>query len=66
MSETRPQYDAALRRRAQRHGRERGCWVYIAADELETAGYAPTEPPPFYRVWGRKRGTVLVRLYRAQ
>lgn len=64
MSEqTLPQYDAGLRRRSQRTQRERGCWVYIPSDELLTAGIPLDGPPPFYRVWGRARGSVLVRLY---
>lgn len=58
-------YDHAERRQSARRGRERGCHIYIAADELEAAGFDPyTEPPPFYRVWGSSRGGVFVRLYR--
>lgn len=57
-------YDHARRRRAKRSGRERGCWAYIAADELEKAGYSPEDPPPFYRVWGLSRGGLMLRLYR--
>jgi len=64
VTETRPQYDAQQRRRAVRGGRQRGCSIYIASDELEAAGIDPAGPPPFYRVWGRSRGSVLVRLYR--
>jgi hypothetical protein len=64
MTDTRPQYDARARRRAVRGGRQRGCSIYIAADELEAAGYDPAGPPPFYRVWGTARGGVFVRLYR--
>lgn len=57
-------FDAMLRRRATRSGRERGCWVYIAAEELVKAGVDLDAPVPFYRVWGFRRGSVLVRLYR--
>lgn len=57
-------YDPALRRQAKRTGRERGCWIYIAAEELEAAGYDPQGTAPFYRVWGGIRGGVRVRLYR--
>lgn len=57
-------YDDALRRRPQRNGREKGCWVYIPRDELVKAGVDPDGELPFYRVWGRERGSVLVRLYR--
>ena len=41
-------------------------WIYIPAAELETAGrtIAPDEPLPTYRLWGRARGTVIVRIYR--
>jgi hypothetical protein len=56
-------YDHAERRRSVRRGRERGCWVYIPAEELERTGHA-SGPPPFYRLWGTARGGVLVRLYR--
>jgi hypothetical protein len=45
-------------------GREKGCRVYIAADELERAGYDPSGPAPFYRVWGSSRGGLFIRLYR--
>lgn len=57
-------YDVGLRRRGVRQGRERGCWVYIPLEELKRAGYEGTDPPPFYRTWGTKRGGVFVRLYR--
>jgi hypothetical protein len=57
-------YDAAARRRSQRRGRERGCWVFIPAEELEKAGVDPSGPAPAYRTWGTSRGGVLVRLYR--
>lgn len=57
-------YDPALRRRATRGGRDKGCRVYIAAEELLKAGWAPGGPLPFYRVWGSSRGGLFVRLYR--
>lgn len=63
LGDDRPQYDGQERRRAVRGGRQRGCSIYIAADELRRAGIDPSGPPPFYRVWGRQRGSVLVRLY---
>jgi hypothetical protein len=56
-------HDAAARRRAQRRGRERGCWVYIAAEALAAAGYGPDTPAPWYRVWGGQRGRYVVTLY---
>lgn len=57
-------YDSGARRRAQRRGRERGCWVFIPSEELRKAGYDPAGEPPFYRTWGTARGGVFVRLYR--
>lgn len=57
-------YDAAQRRQAQRRGRERGCWVYIPMEELQKVGIDLDGDPPFFRVWGRERGSVLVRLYK--
>lgn len=57
-------YDSGARRRAQRRGRERGCWVYVPAEELRKAGYDPDAAPPYYRTWGTARGGVFVRLYR--
>jgi hypothetical protein len=62
---TRPgSYDHAKRRQSIRRGREKGCSIYIAADELERAGFDPDGPPPFYRVWGSSRGGLFVRLYK--
>ena len=57
-------YDKALRRRAVRKQREKGCSVYIPAEELLRAGIDPDGPEPFYRVWGSPRGSVVIRLYR--
>jgi hypothetical protein len=48
--------DTAARKRAQRHGRERGCRVNITADELEAAGIDPAGPVPWYRVVGIGKG----------
>lgn len=47
-----------------RRGRERGCWVYIPAEELLKAGI--DGPRPWYRTWGSSvRGArVTVNLYR--
>lgn len=58
-----PQYDAARRRRTTRRQREKGCSVYIPAEELEKAGFVPGGDLPWYRVWGSRRGVVL-RLYK--
>jgi hypothetical protein len=57
-------YDAARARQSLRRGRERGVWVFIPAVELRAAGIDPHAPAPTYRVWGRRSGSVLVRLYR--
>ena len=66
MSATLPngRYDAMQHKQAIRKQREKGCSVYIAAEELAKAGFDPDGPPPFYRVWGTQRGGVFVRLYR--
>jgi len=61
-------YDSAARKKSVRRGRERGCWVYIAADDLVSAGFDPHGPEPFYRVWAHARsrnaGAAIVSLYR--
>lgn len=57
-------HDPGQRRKAQRHGRERGCWVYIPAERLAEAGFAAGSPAPHYRLWGGRRGSLLVTLYR--
>ena len=60
-----PTHDQAKRRKAQRKGREKGCSLYISAEQLVEAGLSPSDPPPFYRVWvqpGRPR--FVVNLYR--
>lgn len=59
-------YDAARRRRSVRRGRERGCWVYIPAEELEKAGIDPGGPAPLYRTWGTSRGGSFLRFYREE
>lgn len=57
-------YDPGKARLAQRWGKERGVRVFIPADELRKAGIDPDGPVPTYKVWGRRSGSVLVRLYR--
>jgi len=60
-----PRHDEGLRRRAQRTGREKGCWVYIAAEQLARMGYGLNDPPPYYRTWvGGSRPRLIVNLYR--
>lgn len=56
-------YDRARRKRAVRKANERGCWIFVPASELEKAGIDPQGPPPFYRVWGAKRGGLVGRFY---
>lgn len=53
-----------VRRKSQRKQRERGCTIYIPASALQKAGVSPDGPPPLYRVWGNRRGSILVRLYK--
>lgn len=56
-------HDAALRKQSTRGGRDKGCRVYIAAEQLEAAGIDPNGPAPFYRVWAGPRGRFIVTLY---
>jgi len=60
--------DTARRKRAQRRGRERGCWVYIDAEQLSRSGISPLDPPPYYRCNGYRRSlnghSIIVSLYR--
>ena len=56
--------DPGLRRKAQRQGRERGCWVYIPLTALERAGIGKPDSDIYYRVWPSPRGSCVVRLYR--
>lgn len=61
-------HDPGLRRQSIRKQRERGCSVYIPAEELLKAGIDPDGPAPYYRTWGYRRGprspSVVVSLYR--
>lgn len=56
-------HDAGQRRQSTRKGRERGCSLYIAAEELEAAGIDLAAPPPKYRVWAGRKRTLVVSLY---
>ena len=56
-------YDPARRRRSLAGGRRKGCWIYIPGAELAKAGLEPGSRP-WYRIWGGRRGGVVVRLYR--
>lgn len=56
--------DVAALKRAQRRGRERGCWVYIAGEQLEAMGLDPADPAPSYRIWSAEgRPRAVVNLY---
>ncbi len=61
-------HDSAMRRRAQRHGREGGCRVYIPAEALVEAGFNPADDAPYYTTRGFRRSkngrSVIVSLYR--
>jgi hypothetical protein len=57
-------HDPAKRRQSQRRGRERGIRIYISAAELRDAGMDPHGDPPEFRAWGRRGGSLMVRLYR--
>ena len=60
--------DTARRSKAQRSGRQRGCSVYIDAEQLVAAGINPADDVPFYTVRGYQRSrngrSVIVSLYR--
>lgn len=61
-----PSHDIAYRRKTVRRGREKGCWLYIPAEQLEALGFKPDEPAPRAVTWpdagGRPR--LMVNLYR--
>jgi hypothetical protein len=59
-------YDSVRRRQAKRKQRERGAWLYVPAVELEAAGIDPSGPPPFYRIWPKRKRTLFVQLYTEQ
>ena len=62
-----PVYDSAALRRSVRKGRERGCWVYVPAEELAKTRAGVADLPPRYRTVGRQNGsTVIVTFYREE
>lgn len=56
-------HDPIAARQGQRRGREKGLRIYLSAAELRAAGIDPNGPAPTFRVWARRGGSVLVRLY---
>lgn len=61
----RPVNDPAGRHRGVRRGRERGCWVYVPAEQMRAAGVNVErgQPPPDYRVWAGRKRTTLIQFY---
>lgn len=55
--------DLTAHRQSIRRQREKGVAVFIPASELIKAGVDPDGPPPAYRVWGARNGSIMVRLY---
>ena len=59
-------YDPERRRKSQRHGKQKGITITIAAAELAAAGIDPEGPPPEYKVYpgSRRDGGLQLRLFR--
>jgi hypothetical protein len=59
-------HDPRAYRKAQRHGRQKGVTITIAAAELRAGGIDPDGPVPDYRVFPGKKadGGFQLRLYR--
>jgi hypothetical protein len=53
-------YDPMRWRRTVSRGRERGCWVYVPAEELAKTSLGAERPPELYRVAGRLGGRTVV------
>jgi hypothetical protein len=64
VTQERTRYDESATRQSLRRGRERGVWVFIPAAELRKSDFDPHGDAPRYRVWGRARGSIMIRLYR--
>lgn len=62
-----PAYDKGKRRRAVRRKNYTGGDFYIPEEELLRAGFAPGDPPPFYKCHGSKRSdggrSIIISLY---
>lgn len=59
-------HDPAVRRKSIRKQREKGCSIYITADDLRRAGIPADGLPPLYRVWAGRRRGLTITLYRAE
>ena len=57
-------HDQGARRKAARKQRERGCHLYIPAEQLVACGIDPLGPAPWFKTWNGRKGTILVQLYR--
>jgi hypothetical protein len=59
-------HDSEARRKSQRHGRQKGLTITVAAAELRAAGLDPDGPAFEYRVYpGKKRdGGLQLRFFR--
>jgi hypothetical protein len=58
-------FDQGQWKKAQRHGRERGCRVNISAEQLAQMGIDPHGPEPEYRIWAstdRPRAVISLRV----
>jgi len=56
-------HDQGARRRAARKQRERGCHLYIPAEQLVEAGIDPAGPAPWFKTWPGRKRTIIVQLY---
>jgi hypothetical protein len=57
-------YDLATRHKGMRYNNEWGIRVYIPVEVLERAGVGEADADVYYRIWGGRRGSLLVTLYR--
>ena len=58
-------FDQGEWKQALRKQRERGCSIYISAEQLAAMGIDPHGPAPQYRVWGsqdRPRAVISLRV----
>ena len=57
-------YDVNARRRGKRNGNEKGCWIYVPAEEPRRMGIDPADPAPEYRIYSGRRQGMAVTLYK--